>query len=82
MADGTPAVFPGFKRDTLDDEIVHPDLYASWEIHDVYSKLRQDDPLHWTEPDGFRPSGRSPNMPTFSKSRRTTRSSSITTEPI
>jgi cytochrome P450 len=55
MADGTQTVFPGFKRDTLDDEIVHPDLYASWEIHDVYSKLRQDDPLHWTEPDGFRP---------------------------
>ena len=55
MADGTQTVFPGFKRDTLDDEIVHPDLYASWEIHDVYTKLRQDDPLHWTEPDGFRP---------------------------
>ena len=55
MADGAQTAFPGFKRDTLDDEVVHPDLYASWEIHDVYTKLRQDDPLHWTEPDGFRP---------------------------
>ncbi len=54
MADGT-AAFPGFKRDTLDDEIVHPDLYASWEIHDVYTRLRQEDPVHWTQPDGFRP---------------------------
>ncbi|KCZ84453.1 cytochrome P450 [Hyphomonas adhaerens MHS-3] len=54
MADGT-AAFPGFKRDTLDDEIVHPDLYASWDIHEVYSKLRRDDPVHWTQPDGFRP---------------------------
>lgn len=55
MADGTPAVFEGFKRDTPDDEIVHPDLYASWEIHDVYTKLRRNDPVHWTQPDGFRP---------------------------
>ncbi|HAE27554.1 MULTISPECIES: cytochrome P450 [Hyphomonas] len=54
MADGT-AAFPGFKRDTLDDEIVHPDLYASWDIHEVYTKLRRDDPVHWTQPDGFRP---------------------------
>ncbi|MEO1966093.1 cytochrome P450 [Hyphomonas sp.] len=55
MADGTPAVFEGFKRDRPDDEIVHPDLYANWEIHDVYTKLRRDDPVHWTQPDGFRP---------------------------
>jgi cytochrome P450 len=55
MADGAQTAFPGFKRDTLDDEIVHPDLYASWEIHDVYTKLRAEDPVHWTQPDGFRP---------------------------
>ncbi|MFT3728728.1 MAG: cytochrome P450 [Terricaulis sp.] len=53
MADGTP--FPGFKRGSADNEIVNPDLYASEEIHDVYAKLRRDDPVHWTQPDGFRP---------------------------
>ncbi|MCA8903187.1 MAG: cytochrome P450 [Hyphomonas sp.] len=47
--------FPGFQRGTLDDEIVHPDLYASGEIHDVYARLRREDPVHWTEPHGFRP---------------------------
>nr|WP_321442292.1 cytochrome P450 [uncultured Hyphomonas sp.] len=55
MADGAQTAFPGFKRDTLDDEIVHPELYASWEIHEVYTKLRREDPVHWTQPDGFRP---------------------------
>ena len=53
MADGTP--FPGFKRGSLDNEIVHPDLYASEEIHNIYARLRCEDPVHWTEPDGFRP---------------------------
>lgn len=55
MADGTPTQFPGFKRGRLDDEIVHPDLYASEEIHAIYSKLRKEDPVHWTQPEGFRP---------------------------
>lgn len=55
MADGAPAVFAGFKRGRLDDEIVNPDLYASEEIHQVYSRLRESDPVYWTEPEGFRP---------------------------
>ena len=55
MPDGTQVQFPGFKRGSIDNEIVHPDLYASEEIHGVYQRLRREDPLHWTQPDGFRP---------------------------
>lgn len=53
--DGALTPFPGFKRGRIDDEIVNPELYATEEIHEVYRKLRHEDPLHWTEPDGFRP---------------------------
>ena len=53
--DGALTPFPGFKRGRIDDEIVNPELYASEEIHEVYLKLRREDPLYWTEPDGFRP---------------------------
>lgn len=55
MADGTAVPFPGFKRGRLDDEIVNPDLYASEEVQDLYTRLRREDPVHWTQPDGFRP---------------------------
>lgn len=55
MADADPK-FPGFSRDTLDDAIVNPDVVADEaEIHAVYSKLRAEDPVHWTDPRGFRP---------------------------
>ncbi|HAH09065.1 MAG TPA: cytochrome P450 [Alphaproteobacteria bacterium] len=48
--------FPGFTRGRIDDEIVNPELYANEdEIHAVYTKLRHEDPVHWTEPHGFRP---------------------------
>jgi hypothetical protein len=53
MAD-TP--FPGFTRDTLDDALVNPEVYSDpAEIHALYTRLRAEDPLHWTQPRGFRP---------------------------
>ena len=52
-AEVTP--FPGYSMGRMDDEIVHPDLYASEKVHDVYARLRREDPVHWTEPRGFRP---------------------------
>ena len=55
MADADPK-FPGFSRDTLDDSIVNPDVYANEdEIHALYARLRAEDPVHWTQPRGFRP---------------------------
>src|SRR5262245_66223588 len=50
-----PNVFPGYSVGRLDDEIVNPVLYQDETIHDVYAKVRRDDPVHWTEPNGFRP---------------------------
>ena len=47
--------FPGFSVGRIDDEIVNPELYESEAIHDVYARLRREDPVHWTEPRGFRP---------------------------
>lgn len=48
--------FPGFSTEGVDNRIVNPDIYAHPdEIHDVYRRLRAEDPVHWTEPDGFRP---------------------------
>jgi cytochrome P450 len=55
MADADPK-FPGFSRDTLDDAIVNPDVVANEnEIHALYARLRAEDPVHWTQPKGFRP---------------------------
>lgn len=55
MADADPK-FPGFSRDTLDDAIVNPDVYANEdEIHALYARLRAEDAVHWTQPQGFRP---------------------------
>ena len=50
-----PSVFPGYSVGRIDDEIVNPELYQSEAVHDVYSRLRREDPVHWTEPKGFRP---------------------------
>lgn len=53
---GEPAVpFAGFSRGRIDDEIVNPDLYASGEIHDIFTHLRRDDPLRLVRPRGYRP---------------------------
>jgi cytochrome P450 len=46
----------GFANLSLDDAIVHPDLYADEEaIHALYGMLRRDDPVRWITPEGFRP---------------------------
>ena len=47
--------FPGYTRDTLDNRLVNPEVTADESIHEVYSELRATDPVHWTEPTGFRP---------------------------
>ena len=53
---GEPAIpFRGYLRGRVDDEVVHPDLYASGEIHDVFTKLRREDPLRLMRPRGYRP---------------------------
>ena len=47
---------PGFSAEGLDNRIVNPDIVSQPdEIHKVYAKLRAEDPVHWTEPEGFRP---------------------------
>lgn len=41
---------------TLDDAIAAPQTYADeTKIHALLKKLREEDPVHWTEPKGFRP---------------------------
>jgi hypothetical protein len=47
--------FPGFNSDTIDNMLVNPAAYADESIHEAYTTLRRDDPVHWTQPDGFRP---------------------------
>lgn len=40
----------------LDNSIVNPVTFGDEkEIHGLLTGLRQNDPVHWTEPDGFRP---------------------------
>ncbi|WP_017667283.1 cytochrome P450 [Sandarakinorhabdus sp. AAP62] len=51
----TAMPFPGFNSDTIDDMLVNPAAYADESIHDAYTKLRAEDPVHWTQPKGFRP---------------------------
>ena len=53
---GEPAIpFKGYSRNRIDDEIVHPDLYASGEIYDVFAKLRAKDAPQLMRPRGYRP---------------------------
>ena len=47
--------FPGFSSDTIDDTLVNPAAFADESIHAAYTALRRDDPVHWTQPKGFRP---------------------------
>ncbi len=53
----TPAIpFPGWTTDRLDDRIVNPWVYADPAILLAdYAHLRATDPVHWTEPVGYRP---------------------------
>ena len=49
------APFPGYSSATLDDALVDPGCVADESIHEVFARLRRDDPVHWTQPAGFRP---------------------------
>lgn len=53
--DVTAMPFAGFNNDALDNSLVNPVAYADESIHDTYRRLRAEDPVHWTQPDGFRP---------------------------
>ena len=42
----------------LDNEMVDPRTFGKENrLHEIYSELRREDPVHWTEPDEYRPSG-------------------------
>ncbi|GGI93937.1 cytochrome P450 [Polymorphobacter multimanifer] len=47
--------FAGYTRTTLDDRLVNPEAYADESVLTDYATLRAEDPVHWTEPAGFRP---------------------------
>lgn len=41
---------------SIDNAIADPKTYASEEaFHSLFTNLRRDDPVHWTEPDEYRP---------------------------
>lgn len=45
-----------WSRDTIDNRIVNPDVYTDLPtLLADYATLRRDDPVHWTQPDGYRP---------------------------
>lgn len=53
---GEPAIpFKGYARGRIDDEIVHPDLYASGEIYDTFARLRAEGAPRLVRPRGYRP---------------------------
>ena len=45
-----------WNRDTIDNRIVNPDVYTDMPtLLADYATLRRDDPVHWTQPEGYRP---------------------------
>lgn len=45
-----------WNRDTIDNRIVNPDVYTDMPtLLADYATLRRDDPIHWTQPEGYRP---------------------------
>lgn len=45
-----------WSRDTLDNRIVNPDVYTDLPtLLADYATLRREDPVHWTQPEGYRP---------------------------
>lgn len=47
--------FPGYDNTTLDNRLVNPANYADESVLDAYAEVRATDPVHWTQPTGFRP---------------------------
>jgi cytochrome P450 len=48
--------FAGYSRATIDDCLVNPGVMADAdEVHALYTELRAEDPVHWTQPTGYRP---------------------------
>ncbi|GGE13008.1 cytochrome P450 [Polymorphobacter glacialis] len=47
--------FPGFDRASEDNILVNPQATADGSVHNVYNRLRDEDPVHWCEPTGYRP---------------------------
>ena len=47
--------FPGFDRASDDNILVNPQATADESVHAVYTRLREQDPVHWCAPTGYRP---------------------------